>query len=260
VIVVATGDFELYHDLVGELRDRDATFTTVDPGDDLPEGTTAVIAGPDDPDPTESTGANGPAGDGSGGGVATADGEKLPLVRATPGSAREAVTDALAAGSSGQRTIGIDPGARPGIAVLEGGEVTAAFQVPESEVAPVIESEIEARPDAVVRIGDGARLRGSRIVDDLDVAVELVAEEGTTPHLGTGARGMGDILAAVNIARREGDPITERSIAPTEGEIREIKERARERSGDRTLPDGLARAVADGELTIEEALERHETR
>jgi hypothetical protein len=245
VIVVSTGNFELYHELVGELRDRDATFTTVNPGEGIPDTATAVVVGPHDPDPTEGVG----------------DPRDVPtLVRATPGNARAAVSDALAAGTSGRRTIGIDPGAKPGIAVLDGGEVTAAFQVPESDVAAVVASEIEARPDAVVRIGDGARLRGSRIVDDLDVAVELVPEERTTPHLGTGARGMGDVLAAVNIARREGEPITERSVDPTEGEIRTIKEQARERSGDRTLPDALARKVADGDLTMEEALERHRDR
>jgi hypothetical protein len=251
VIVVATGDFELYHELVGELRDRDAAFTTVDPGDDLPEGTTAVIVSPDDPDPTDPGG-----GDASDGDDPTID-DDLILVRAAPGGAREAVADALAAGTSGRRTIGIDPGAKPGIAVLDGGEITAAFQVPETEVPGVIDAEMESHPDAVVRVGDGARLRGARIVDDLDVPVELVSEEGTTPHLGSGARGMGDVLAAVNIARRRGDPVTERSVDPTAGEIREIKHRARERSGDRTLPDALARAVADGELTLEEALERH---
>jgi len=55
----------------------------------------------------------------------------------------------------------------------------------------------------------------------------------------------------------EGDPITERSVDPAPGEIRAIKDRARERSGDRTLPDALARAVAAGDLTLADALDRH---
>jgi len=178
-------------------------------------------------------------------------------VRAAPGRAREAVTEALAAGSGTRRTIGIDPGSKPGIAVLEGGEVVAAFQVPESRVGEVVRRETDVHPDAIVRIGDGARLRGSRIVDDIDARIELVDETGTTPHLGTGARGMGDVLAAANIARREGEVITEREIEPTAGEIQAIKDRARERSGDRTLPETLARKVAAGDLTIEEALGEH---
>lgn len=33
VIVVATADFELYHGVVTELRDRGVTFTTIEPGE-----------------------------------------------------------------------------------------------------------------------------------------------------------------------------------------------------------------------------------
>ncbi len=33
MIVVATADFELYHEIVGDLRDRGVAFTTVKPGD-----------------------------------------------------------------------------------------------------------------------------------------------------------------------------------------------------------------------------------
>ena len=39
MIVVATEDFEVYHGVVGELRGRGVTFTTVEPGDELPDGT-----------------------------------------------------------------------------------------------------------------------------------------------------------------------------------------------------------------------------
>ncbi|MFB6296029.1 MAG: hypothetical protein ABEH66_04210 [Halobacteriales archaeon] len=252
MLVVATEDFELYHDLLAELRGRDATFTTIEPGEDLPEGATVVIVGADDPVPDAAAeGESDGADEGNEGG-------DVAVVRAESAAPREAVTEALAAGGGARRTIGIDPGSKPGIAVLEGGEVVAAFQVPESRVGEVIRGETDTHPDAVVRIGDGARLRGSRIVDDIDAQIELVDETGTTPHLGTGARGMGDVLAAVNIARREGEVITEREVEPTPGEIQAIKDRAREQSGDRTLPEALARKVAAGDLTIEEALGEHE--
>ena len=69
---------------------------------------------------------------------------------------------------------------------------------------------------------------------------------------------MGDVLAAVNIARREGDRIEERDVEPTAGEIQLIKDRSRERSeNDRAIDEVLARRVAAGELTVAEALERH---
>lgn len=240
-VVVATSDFELYHDLVAELRSLDVRFTTVEPGAPLPDGTTTVLSGPGDP--VEAVAAD------------------VEHVVATPGEARPAVDEALARvrGADERVVVGIDPGDRPGIAVLAGDDVVAAFQVPIARVADVIEREIAGAPDPVVRIGDGARLDGARIVDDLpDVRVELVDETGTTPHLGTGARGAGDLLAAANIARREGEPIERRSVEPTAGELQRIKTASRERSAEnRAIDEALARRVASGELSIEDALARH---
>ena len=41
MIVVATADFEVYHGVVNELRDRGVTFTTIEPGDEFPVDSTA---------------------------------------------------------------------------------------------------------------------------------------------------------------------------------------------------------------------------
>ncbi|MEF8842321.1 MAG: hypothetical protein V5A62_11955 [Haloarculaceae archaeon] len=241
MIVVATADFEVYHDVVGELRDRGVTFTTVEPGDDLSERTRVVVTGPDDEvDPGEAT-----------------------LVRVSPDEPRRAVEEALATlrGGGGRTVIGVDPGERPGIAVLSGETVVAAFAVPLADAVETVERELEGAVEPVVRVGDGARLQGARIVDALeDVRVELVDETGTTPYLGQGTRGtgVGDVLAAVNIARLEGEPIASRDVEPTPGEIQVVKNRSRERSPEnRELTDRLARRVALGELSLEEAMTEH---
>ncbi|WP_299233304.1 hypothetical protein [Natronomonas sp.] len=237
MIVVATADFEVYHGVVGELRDRGVEFTTTEPGDDLPERATVAVVGPEDEHPPVRT------------------------VRARPDRPREAVEEALSAlrGDRGRTVVGIDPGDKPGIAVLSGGTVVAAFQVPVADVSDVVTEELEGAADPVVRIGDGARLRGAAIVDELeDVRVELVDETGTTPYQGAGVRGMGDVLAAVNIARLEGETIESRDIEPTAGEIRLVQERSRERGDDgRSIDETLARRVALGELSMAEALRRH---
>jgi len=69
---------------------------------------------------------------------------------------------------------------------------------------------------------------------------------------------MGDVLAAVNIARIGGEEIESRDVTPTPGEIRMIQNRSRERGDDqRTIDEELARRVALGELSMEEALRRH---
>ena len=239
MIVVATADFELYHEAVDLLRDRGVAFTTVDPGDDLPERAAVVVAAPDDP-------------------PVAADVER---VTATADEARRAVDEALAylRGDEGRTVVGVDPGTRPGIAVLSGETVVAAFHVPVSDAVETVRREVADAVDPLVRIGDGARLQGARLIDDLDdVPVELVDETGTTPYLGTGARGMGDILAAVNIARLEGERVDSRDVEPTAGEIQRIKDRSRRVStDDRTIDEALARRVAVGDLTVEEALDAH---
>ncbi|WP_267163079.1 hypothetical protein [Halovenus salina] len=241
MIVVATEDFELYHEVVGELRDRDISFTTIEPGQEPPAGATALLHSIEEPQPDT----------------------ELPVIEAAPDDPRSAIEEVVAVvrDGSGRRVVGIDPGETPGIAVLSGEMVVATYQVPPDDVPDIVREETADAPDPVVRIGDGARLVGARIVEELDsVPVELVDETGTTPYLGTGAgeRGMSDILAAVNIARMEGEPIESRDVEPTPGELKRIQERSREHSTEnRAIGKALARRVASGELTIEEALHEH---
>jgi len=241
VIVVATADFELYHEIVDLLRDRGVTFTTLEPGDDLPEAASVVIGAPEDPSP--------------------ANGDDVERVTTTADDARRAVDEALALlrGGEGRTVVGVDPGTRPGIAVRSGETVVAAFQVPLGDAVDTVRREVADAVDPLVRVGDGARLQGARLVNELDdVTVELVDETGTTPYLGTGARGMGDVLAAVNIARLKGETVDSRDIDPTAGELQRIKDRSRQVStDDRTIDDALARRVAAGDLTVEEALAEH---
>ncbi len=242
MIVVATADFEVYHGIVQALRDRSVEFTTVDADGPLPAWASLVIVGPGE---TIETPAD------------------VPVVTASPETPRRAVEDALTRlrGGDGRTIVGIDPGEKPGIAVLVDDVVVAAFQVPATEAPEVVAREIEDAVDPLVRVGDGARLVGTRIIDDIDAPVELVDETGTTPYLGSGARGMGDVLAATNIARLDGELVESRDIEPTDGEIQRIKERSREVSEtNRAIDETLARRVAIGDLSIEEALTEHRER
>lgn len=240
-VVVATTDFALYHDVVNELRDRGIEFTTLEPGDDLPASTAVLLTGAGDP-------------------VDAPD--DVDVVVADAEAPRAAVEEAIVRqrGEGDRRIVGVDPGPRPGIAVLSGDRVVATFQVPIDEADTVVRREVEDAPDPVVRIGDGARMEGARLVEALsDLPIELVDETGTTPHLGAGARGMADALAAVNIALREGEPVNSVSVDPTPGELQVIKDRSRERSPENQAIDAtLARRVATGELSLDAAIEQHQ--
>lgn len=240
-VVVATTDFEIYHDVVNELHDRGIQFTTIQPADHIPVGASVVITGPTDP-------------------VEPPDG--IPQLVAARDDPRKTVERAVTIHTEPRRRIvGIDPGDRPGIAVLAGPDIVATYQVPLADAPDIVREAIADAPDPVVRIGDGARLQGTRLIDELeDVTVELVDETASTPHLGTGTHGMGDVLAAVNIARRAGDPIQARDIEPTPGEIQVIQSESRKQAPDnRTISAALARRVATGDLTLAEALEEHRT-
>ncbi|WP_313694586.1 hypothetical protein [Halorarum halobium] len=240
MIVVATEDFALYHAVVGELRDRGATFTTREPGGDLPDRAAVVISAVDDPVPVED--------------------DEVAHVTTTASDADEGVATALGTlrGGDERLVIGVDPGERPGVAVLSGDTVVAVHHLPVADAVEAIREAVADEPDALVRVGDGARLQGARVVNDLEgVTVELVDETGTTPSLGAGATGKGlaDVLAAVNIARREGERIETRDLDPTPGEIQRVKNESRERSdGAVTIGEALARRVALGDLTMAEAL------
>ncbi|MFC7096730.1 hypothetical protein [Halobaculum marinum] len=240
MIVVATDDFALYHAAVAALRDRGATFTTLEPGAALPERAEAVISAPHDR-------------------VSYRD-EPVAHVTTTADDARAGVEEALGGlrEGDGRVVVGVDPGDQPGIAVVSGDTVVAAFHVPLADAVPTVRAEVADEPDALVRVGDGDRLRSARIVNALDdVAVELVDESGTTPTLGRGAagKGMADVLAAVNIARMEGEAVETRDVEPTPGEIQRIKNESRDASGgDLTIGDDLARQVALGEVTLADAV------
>lgn len=240
VIVVVTGDFALYHAAVSELRDRGVRFTTREPGAALPDRATVVVSAAED-------------------GVSY---EGVEHVTTTADTVQRGIEEALGLrGSEGRTVIGVDPGEQPGIAVLSGERIVRVAHVPRSEAVAWIREAIDRAADPLVRVGDGARLHGSQIVTGIENApVEVVDETGTTPSLSVGATGagMGDVLAAVNIARMEGERVETYDPDPTPGEIRRIQAASREQSdGDRTISERLARQVARGELQLDEALDHH---
>ncbi len=161
--------------------------------------------------------------------------------------------------------IGIDPGKYPGIAVVMNNKVVSVHHVSIGEVCPLIKTIIEEYKNKkiIARIGHGARLIRSKLVNDildLGIQVEMVDETSTTPHLGKGVHGRDilDIIAAINIANIPGKMVGKQFIEPSEGEVRIIQERSRRYSNGRlTISRMLARKVAKGELSLDEAIEKH---
>ena len=167
----------------------------------------------------------------------------------------------MSAGEKVQRIcFGIDPGPRPGLAWLADGRPVGSMQLESVDAVVDRISDIlrDLTPaESVVRIGDGVRTISSRIANVClarGLSVQFVDERSTS----TGSR-HDHISSARLICSLEGVPVTQRlQVTPSKGEVREIQRRSRRISEGRlTIPSNLARSVAVGRLTLNEAVESH---
>ncbi len=238
-----TADFRLYHDLVSELKERDIPFVSLSFTEAVPPEVAVVLTSP----------------------------EELDDVDFEPSLACESVEDAIAKALQilGGKTsfqeviIGVDPGPRPGVAILGDGEVIEKLTAPSPEAVRDIVQSVLRNYDGrgyTVRIGHGDPTNRNRIINALaetGVRTEIVDERGTTrrDRRRDDARNM---ESAAGIATGKGVMAEESyEIFPTEGELKNIQKRSRIRSGGKlTISRELAQKVARGELTLMEALEK----
>lgn len=159
-----------------------------------------------------------------------------------------------------QLVFGIDPGPRPGLAWLADGVVVGSAQL---ESIDTVADHIVALSTAVehlrmiAKVGDGAPLIRDRIINQLlqrDIETYQVSEHRTS----SGSRSKAHIHAATRIALIKGERAYQiRKLEPTDGDLREVKRQSRiHSSGDITISTELARMVACGELTMDEAIKR----
>ncbi|MBP1912871.1 hypothetical protein [Thermococcus stetteri] len=164
--------------------------------------------------------------------------------------------------------IAIDPGDRPGMSVVADGKVVEVHRLKSpKDVEPVVEM-LEKYPSAKLKIGNGAKRQRTMMLKALgevlgyDYPIIIVNESRTTPKVGgIESSSVVDIVASINIGLREGRETTIGDVLeikePTKREIEHIKRRSRELSGNITISSRLAREVALGNLTLEEAIEIH---
>jgi hypothetical protein len=154
--------------------------------------------------------------------------------------------------------IGIDPGKRPGIAIMGDGEILATAQVSSPEnVFERVARAIKSYPaeESVIRIGHGDTTHRNRIINSLSqfgLKIEI-ADESRTTRISEAP----DIDAAIDIALKNGvEAKGEYAVSPTAGELKDIQRRSRIASKGRvTISKEVAILVAKGKLTLEEAIE-----
>ncbi len=246
MIGLVTKDARFYYKVAKELKGRGLEFTSLKLEDDIPGDVKVVL---------------------------TSIGEKdeidFPSVVACK-DVRDAVRDCLkisrGMGPCKRLVVGIDPGLKPGIAVLADGVVVEVDHLnsPE-EVLPAVMGALEAYggEEVVVRVGRGGGMYNMRVLKNLqgtlEVPIEAVDENHTNPDLRrASSHALKDIMAAVNIALKNGRVLKDKvKLQPTPGEIRQLQKESRKLSGNLTISKELAEGVAKGELTLEEAIEKH---
>jgi hypothetical protein len=156
--------------------------------------------------------------------------------------------------------VGIDPGPRPGYAVLAGSTVIGQGNLDSPEGAGTFANHLRHRfatRHVLFRVGSGDPPARNRIVNallDHQRTVELVDEQGTTPR---GRRRPRDAAAAGAIARTRGLPVRERILETfTPGEISNLQRLSREGSNGRvTISRTSAHRVLRGEITLAQAVD-----
>ncbi|UCE80914.1 MAG: hypothetical protein JSV94_00250 [Methanobacteriota archaeon] len=181
------------------------------------------------------------------------------ITDADPDVAMMKVKEVLACeGETDDLTIGIDPGNRPGIAVLSHGSVLTRTLAPTPEaVAAIVKETIDrhAPSRVTIRLGNGDRTNRNRIFNalwDSGYVGEMVDERNTTRKSKTP-----DEDAAVEIALTPGYlPKKRQRVAPGPGEIRNVQRLSRVHSeGELTVSRKLAAKVALGEISMDEAVQ-----
>jgi hypothetical protein len=240
-IGLLTKDFRLFHDLVETLKRRDLSFVSLSFDDPIPPTVGVVITTREE--------------------MSDIDFEKKVACTDVAMAIAESLRTIKGKDRFDELIVGIDPGAKPGIAVVGDGVVLEAKGASSPEdVAPVMKEIMASYPanNISLRIGHGDPTNRNRIINSLSTQryeIEIVDEKGTTHRSDSP-----DQEAAIGIASMRGHPAKRKyTITPSAGEIKDLQNRSRIQSkGKITISKSLAGQVAEGTITLEEAIRKQE--
>jgi hypothetical protein len=163
-------------------------------------------------------------------------------------------------------SIGIDPGERPGIAIVGDDILLQKTQVDTPErVTSLIKRFLREYPanETYIRIGHGSALTRNRIINSLiplGVPIEIVDETRTT-SVQTKSRSEKDEEAAAAIALLSGGKVQRHlPLKPTRGAIRDVQRHSRQLTNGRfSISEQTAVQVLQGKMSLKEAVEKEIT-
>ena len=237
VIGVMTKNFRFFYELVQLMREHREAFLSLNFGDDVPDAVGVVITTREERSLV-----------------------RFPKVVAAdrPDLALDMARSKLRGRESFRTLIaGVDPGRRPGLAIIGDGRVLVAETVGSPErVADEIDRYRRCfrHERLIARVGHGDRTNRNRVIRSIWNSVddvEVVDETSTTRRTEEP-----DADAAVSIALGSGYRMPfPPEVKPTPGEVRDIQRLSRiESEGRVTISSDLAESVARGEISLPEAL------
>ena len=158
--------------------------------------------------------------------------------------------------------IGIDPGEKPGVAIVGDDILLQKTHVksPE-EVAGIVKRFLKEYPaiECLIRVGHGSIITRNRIINTLiplEIPIEIVDESKTTSSQQT-KRSDRDSEAAASIALLKGGKVQKRQpLKPTRGDIRRVQEQSRHiTEGILSISEKTALDVLKGDISLKEAIE-----
>ncbi len=243
-IGILTKDFSLYHDIIKALKRRSLSYVSLAAVNDIPRRVGVVLTSQEEL-------------------------VLMPTLKAVAVDAYDSLDDAIDLALqklTGKELytkvyIGIDPGERPGIAVI-GDDILLQkkFVGDPSHVVHEVRRLVRMYPakEVGIRIGHGSVILRNRIINSLiplQIPIEIVDETRTTlPQTGRMER---DREAAAAIALLAGGRVQATlPLEPTRGAIRNVQRRSRQLTEGRfTISEECALRVLRGELSLVEAVE-----
>ena len=247
---VYTKDFSLYHDILKVLKKRKLAYVLLSSPKNIPKRIGVVL-------------------------TSKIESEKIKSQKIVSADTFDTIDDAIDMAMKkliGKKIykhlfIGIDPGDRPGIAVVGNDLLLQKTQVKSPEhVLQTIKRLIKLYPseETCIRIGHGSILTRNRIINSLiplNIPIEIVDETSTTHNQQKG-RVERDREAAAAIALLSGGRVqTKLPLEPTRGAVKNIQMHSRQLTEGRyTISEETAQKVLKGEISLREAIEHEKNK
>jgi hypothetical protein len=243
---VFTKDFSLYHDIIKVLKKRNIAYVSLSSPDDIPKRIGVILTSQKELDS-----------------ISSQKGVAADTYDSIDHAVDLAVQKLTGKELYSKIFIGIDPGERPGIAIVGDDILLQKLQVDAPEnVVVEIKRFLKVYPakEIGIRIGHGSMIIRNRIINSLiplEIPIEIVDETRTTPSQQK-RRCVRDGEAAAAIVLLSGGRVqTTLPLEPTRGAIKNVQKRSRQLTEGRfTISEKTAVQVLKGEISLLEAIEK----